>query len=168
MVEERTINKLNTCLKHFANPILRVKKDNNNFYIDTNTTRFDLNILDNIKPEEERDIIRSIINNEVFKPYRTAEVYNVDSNQSTNLDLRRVQDHFIIYDLPDRQIKLKNNNYIDLDRITYQKLYSLILSKNQKGEIPARIDFEELKRILKRKYLILILITLNQENDFND
>lgn len=168
MVEERTINKLNNCLKHFANPILRVKNKDNDFYIDTNTTRFDLNILDDINQEKERNIIGSIINNDIFKPYRTVEVYNVDSNQSTNLDLRRVPDHFIIYGLPDRQIKLKNNNYIDLDRVTYQKLYSLILSKNQKGELPVRINFEELKKVLKRKYLILLLIILNQENDFND
>lgn len=168
MVEERAINKLNTCLKHFANPVLRVKQNNEGYCIETNKTTYNLSILDKVTSENEREIIGNIINNETFNDYKTVEIYNVDSNQSTNLDLRKVSDHFTIYGLPDRQIKLKNNKYIDLDRITYQKLYSLILSKNQKGEIPARIDFEELKRVLKRKYLILILITLNQENDFND
>lgn len=166
MVEDRTLEikeKLNKCLKHFAYPGCRCTDVSaymdNVLVADIRTPEGTISVpIDTSK--DVKEIVKSVIECRDLKRYRQVIILNVEVDE-TRLTLDNIPDDFIISGLPYRQLKISIGErpfFIDLCAVSYQHVYSLMLSQSH---YPACINFKNLKSCLKRKELLVLLITLS-------
>lgn len=177
MAEIRTLeDKLNNLLKHLAYPCFRVSrivqapsdvedKEGYNVYVELKDPK--LNILRPIirydKGMEMREFISRVRNCKELKPYTQAIVRDVTLDEGGSLSLDNVPKSFIITGLPYRQMKISTGSedsyYIDLCQASYQRVCAVM---SNVVSFPAVIPFSKIKDCLKRKEVLVLLITLSQ------
>lgn len=177
MAEIRTLeDKLNNLLKHLAYPCFRVSrivqapsdvedKDGYNICVELKDPK--LNILRPIvrydKGMEMREFISRVRNCKELKLYTQAIVRDVTLDEGGSLSLDNVPKSFIITGLPYRQMKISTGSedsyYIDLCQASYQRVCAVM---SNAVSFPAVIPFSKIKDCLKRKEVLVLLITLSQ------
>ena len=177
MAEIRTLeDKLNNLLKHLAYPCFRVSrivqapsdvedKDGYNVCVELKDPK--LNILRPIvrydKGMEMREFISRVRNCKELKLYTQAIVRDVTLDEGGSLSLDNVPKSFIITGLPYRQMKISTGSedsyYIDLCQASYQRVCAVM---SNAVSFPAVIPFSKIKDCLKRKEVLVLLITLSQ------
>lgn len=177
MAEIRTLeDKLNNLLKHLAYPCFRVSrivqapsdvedKEGYNVYVELKDPK--LNILRPIvrydKGMEMREFISRVRNCKELKLYTQAIVRDVTLDEGGSLSLDNVPKSFIITGLPYRQMKISTGSedsyYIDLCQASYQRVCAVM---SNAVSFPAVIPFSKIKDCLKRKEVLVLLITLSQ------
>lgn len=177
MAEIRTLeDKLNNLLKHLAYPCFRVSRivqapsdveDKEGYNVCVELKDPKLNILRPIvhydKGMEMREFISRVRNCKELKPYTQAIVRDVTLDESGSLSLDNVPKSFIITGLPYRQMKISTGSedsyYIDLCQASYQRICAVM---SNVVSFPAVIPFSKIKDCLKRKEVLVLLITLSQ------
>ena len=177
MAEIRTLeDKLNNLLKHLAYPCFRVSRivqapsdveDKEGYNVCVELKDPKLNILRPIvrydKGMETREFISRVRNCKELKPYTQAIVRDVTLDESGSLSLDNVPKSFIITGLPYRQMKISTGSedsyYIDLCQASYQRICAAM---SNAVSFPAVIPFSKIKDCLKRKEVLVLLITLSQ------
>lgn len=177
MAEIRTLeDKLNNLLKHLAYPCFRVSRivqvpndteneDECDICVELKDPK--LNILRPIvhydKGMEMREFISRVRNCKELKPYTQAIVRDVTLDEGGSLSLDNVPKSFIITGLPYRQMKISTGSedsyYIDLCQASYQRVCAVM---SNVASFPAVIPFSKIKDCLKRKEVLVLLITLSQ------
>ena len=179
MAEIRTLeDKLNNLLKHLAYPCFRVSRivqvpndtdseneDGRNICVELKDPK--LNILRPVvhydKGMEMREFISRVRNCKELKPYTQAIVRDVTLDEGGSLSLDNVPKSFIITGLPYRQMKIsigsEDSHYIDLCQASYQRVCAAM---SNIVNFPAVIPFSKIKDCLKRKEVLVLLITLSQ------
>lgn len=179
MAEIRTLeDKLNNLLKHLAYPCFRVSRivqapsdidseneDGCDIYVELKDPK--LNILRPVvhydKGMEMREFISRVRNCKELKPYTQAIVRDVTLDEGGSLSLDNVPKSFIITGLPYRQMKIstgsEDSHYIDLCQVSYQRVCAAM---SNIVNFPAAIPFSKIKDCLKRKEVLVLLITLSQ------
>lgn len=179
MAEIRTLeDKLNNLLKHLAYPCFRVSrivqvpsdvdpenKDECDLCVELKDPK--LNILRPVvhydKGMEMREFISRVRNCKELKPYTQAIVRDVTLDEGGSLSLDNVPKSFIITGLPYRQMKISTGSedsyYIDLCQASYQRVCAAM---SNVVSFPATIPFSKIKDCLKRKEVLVLLITLSQ------
>ena len=177
MAEIRTLeDKLNNLLKHLAYPCFRVSrivqapsdvedKDGCDLCVELKDPK--LNILRPIvhydKGMEMREFISRVRNCKELKPYTQAIVRDVTLDEGGSLSLDNVPKSFIVTGLPYRQMKIntgsEDSHYIDLCQASYQRVCAAM---SNVVNFPATIPFSKIKDCLKRKEVLVLLITLSQ------
>lgn len=177
MAEIRTLeDKLNNLLKHLAYPCFRVSRivqapsdveDKEGYNVCVELKDPKLNILRPIvrydKGMEMREFISRVRNCKELKLYTQAIVRDVTLDEGGSLSLDNVPKSFIITGLPYRQIKISTGSedsyYIDLCQASYQRVCAVM---SNAVSFPAVIPFSKIKDCLKRKEVLVLLITLSQ------
>lgn len=177
MAEIRTLeDKLNNLLKHLAYPCFRVSRivqapsdveDKEGYNVCVELKDPKLNILRPIvrydKGMEMREFISRVRNCKELKLYTQAIVRDVTLDEGGSLSLDNVPKSFIITGLPYRQMKISTGSedsyYIDLCQASYQRVYAVM---SNAVSFPAVIPFSKIKDCLKRKEVLVLLITLSQ------
>lgn len=177
MAEIRTLeDKLNNLLKHLAYPCFRVSRivqapsdveDKEGYNVCVELKDPKLNILRPIvrydKGMEMREFISRVRNCKELKLYTQAIVRDVTLDEGGSLSLDNVPKSFIITGLPYRQIKISTGSedsyYIDLCQASYQRVCAVM---SNVVSFPAVIPFSKIKDCLKRKEVLVLLITLSQ------
>lgn len=177
MAEIRTLeDKLNNLLKHLAYPCFRVSRivqapsdveDKGGYNVCVELKDPKLNILRPIvrydKGMEMREFISRVRNCKELKPYTQAIVRDVTLDEGGSLSLDNVPKSFIITGLPYRQMKISTGSedscYIDLCQASYQRVCAAM---SNIVNFPAVIPFSKIKDCLKRKEVLVLLITLSQ------
>lgn len=179
MAEIRTLeDKLNNLLKHLAYPCFRVSRivqapndtdseneDGCDICVELKDPK--LNILRPVvhydKGMEMREFISRVRNCKELKPYTQAIVRDVTLDEGGSLSLDNVPKSFIITGLPYRQMKIsigsEDSYYIDLCQASYQRVCAAM---SNIVNFPAVIPFSKIKDCLKRKEVLVLLITLSQ------
>lgn len=177
MAEIRTLeDKLNNLLKHLAYPCFRVSRivqapgdidseNGCNLCVELKDPK--LNVLRPIvhydKGMEIREFISRVRNCKELKPYTQAIVMDVTLDEGGSLSLDNVPKSFIITGLPYRQMKISTGSedsyYIDLCQASYQRVCAAM---SNIVNFPAVIPFSKIKDCLKRKEVLVLLITLSQ------
>lgn len=177
MAEIRTLeDKLNNLLKHLAYPCFRVSrivqspsdvedKEGYNACVELKDPK--LNILRPVvhcdKGMEMREFISRVRNCKELKLYTQAIVRDVTLDEGGSLSLDNVPKSFIITGLPYRQMKISTGSedsyYIDLCQASYQRVCAVM---SNTVSFPAVIPFSKIKDCLKRKEVLVLLITLSQ------
>lgn len=177
MAEIRTLeDKLNNLLKHLAYPCFRVSRivqapsdveDKEGYNVCVELKDPKLNILRPIvrydKGMEMREFISRVRNCKELKLYTQAIVRDVTLDEGGSLSLDNVPKSFIITGLPYRQMKIsigsEDSHYIDLCQASYQRVCAVM---SNAVNFPADIPFSKIKDCLKRKEVLVLLITLSQ------
>lgn len=177
MAEIRTLeDKLNNLLKHLAYPCFRVSRivqapsdveDKEGYNVCVELKDPKLNILRPIvrydKGMEMREFISRVRNCKELKLYTQAIVRDVTLDEGGSLSLDNVPKSFIITGLPYRQMKISTGSedsyYIDLCQASYQRVCAVMSNVTS---FPAVIPFSKIKDCLKRKEVLVLLITLSQ------
>lgn len=177
MAEIRTLeDKLNNLLKHLAYPCFRVSRivqapsdveDKEGYNVCVELKDPKLNILRPIvrydKGMEMREFISRVRNCKELKLYTQAIVRDVTLDEGGSLSLDNVPKSFIITGLPYRQMKISTGSedsyYIDLCQASYQRICAVM---SNAVSFPAVIPFSKIKDCLKRKEVLVLLITLSQ------
>lgn len=177
MAEIRTLeDKLNNLLKHLAYPCFRVSRivqapsdveDKEGYNVCVELKDPKLNILRPIvrydKGMEMREFISRVRNCKELKLYTQAIVRDVTLDEGGSLSLDNVPKSFIITGLPYRQMKISTGSedsyYIDLCQASYQRVCAVM---SNSVSFPAVIPFSKIKDCLKRKEVLVLLITLSQ------
>lgn len=177
MAEIRTLeDKLNNLLKHLAYPCFRVSRivqapsdveDKEGYNVCVELKDPKLNILRPIvrydKGMEMREFISRVRNCKELKLYTQAIVRDVTLDEGGSLSLDNVPKSFIITGLPYRQMKISTGSedsyYIDLCQASYQRVCAVM---SNVASFPAAIPFSKIKDCLKRKEVLVLLITLSQ------
>lgn len=177
MAEIRTLeDKLNNLLKHLAYPCFRVSRivqapsdveDKEGYSVCVELKDPKLNILRPIvrydKGMEMREFISRVRNCKELKLYTQAIVRDVTLDEGGSLSLDNVPKSFIITGLPYRQMKISTGSedsyYIDLCQASYQRVCAVM---SNVVSFPAVIPFSKIKDCLKRKEVLVLLITLSQ------
>lgn len=177
MAEIRTLeDKLNNLLKHLAYPCFRVSRivqapsdveDKEGYNVCVELKDPKLNILRPIvrydKGMEMREFISRVRNCKELKLYTQAIVRDVTLDEGGSLSLDNVPKSFIITGLPYRQMKISTGSedsyYIDLCQASYQRVCAVM---SNAVSFPAVIPFSKIKDCLKRKEVLVLLITLSQ------
>lgn len=177
MAEIRTLeDKLNNLLKHLAYPCFRVSRivqapsdveDKEGYNVCVELKDPKLNILRPIvrydKGMEMREFISRVRNCKELKLYTQAIVRDVTLDEGGSLSLDNVPKSFIITGLPYRQMKISTGSedsyYIDLCQASYQRICAVM---SNAVSFPAVIPFNKIKDCLKRKEVLVLLITLSQ------
>ena len=179
MAEIRTLeDKLNNLLKHLAYPCFRVSRivqipndtdseneDGYSICVELKDPKF--NILRPVvrydKGMEMREFISRVRNCKELKPYTQAIVREVTLDEGGSLSLDNVPKSFIITGLPYRQMKIsagsEDSYYIDLCQASYQRVCAVM---SNAVSFPTVIPFSRIKDCLKRKEVLVLLITLSQ------
>ena len=177
MAEIRTLeDKLNNLLKHLAYPCFRVSRivqapsddeDKEGYNVCVELKDPKLNILRSVvhydKGMEMREFISRVRNCKELKPYTQAIVRDVTLDEGGSLSLDNVPKSFIITGLPYRQMKIstgsEDSHYIDLCQASYQRVCAAM---SNVVSFPVAIPFSKIKDCLKRKEVLVLLITLSQ------
>lgn len=177
MAEIRTLeDKLNNLLKHLAYPCFRVSRivqapgdidSENGCDLCVELKDPKLNVLRPIVHYGEgmgmREFISRVRNCKELKPYTQAIVRDVTLDEGGSLSLDNVPKSFIITGLPYRQMKISTGSedsyYIDLCQASYQRVCAVM---SNVVSFPAVIPFSKIKDCLKRKEVLVLLITLSQ------
>lgn len=177
MAEIRTLeDKLNNLLKHLAYPCFRVSRivqapsdveDKEDYNVCVELKDPKLNILRPVvhydKGMEMREFISRVRNCKELKPYTQAIVRDVTLDEGGSLSLDNVPKSFIITGLPYRQMKISTGSedsyYIDLCQASYQRVCAIM---SNVVNFPPAIPFNKIKDCLKRKEVLVLLITLSQ------
>lgn len=183
MAEIRTLeDKLNNLLKHLAYPCFRVSRivqvpsgfeDENGCDLCVELKDLKFNVLRPVvhydKGMEMREFISRVRNCKELKPYTQAIVRDVTLDEGGSLSLDNVPKSFTITGLPYRQMKISTGSedsyYIDLCQASYQRVCAVMSNvPNYTNTVcfPAVIPFSKIKDCLKRKEVLVLLITLSQ------
>lgn len=162
------LEKVNNMCKHMALPYVRIKDAE----IKDNFIYFFINGIDEpIRVSLSENIKYMIHSVQEYLDWQSTVVISNVSNIETDLDLDNLPKNIKIIGLPYRQLKIRKDDksviFVDLCQKSYQRVYDLLYKvgeeelhrylQNESSEI---IDFKDFKNCLKRKELLVLLLSL--------